>query len=232
MFSNYSMLFVSYVLFSVLHLRLLNKRTRNIELILLKCYVINDKKPYFWHTYLHNVLAHSTIPLYHRVGSAEAVAGPHTQQYYSSNCETVTANTTDSWCCSCRHTHILFSLLYPYINGIGRKQQELKHLLHKQHINIPVIQVTKLTTKFNTPKFPGYTTLNHTRPNNDDSGGLITLIHNSVHFVKTTASTRAQLPADNTLEIQSIRISPHKQDIKHREHIHTAIRLVSCSIHA
>ena len=99
------------------------------------------------------------------------------------------------------------------INGIKNKHQETKHLLKHHQIHVATIQETKLKDSDPTPTFPEYTTLRHDR-RGGLGGGLITLIHKTLPFTNTTPQTLANLPQDDTLELQSITIRLNKQDIK------------------
>ena len=89
---------------------------------------------------------------------------------------------------------------------------ELKQTLIQRDIHIATIQETKLQPTHKTPKFPGFTTLRKDR-RTGGGGGLITLIHKDIPFTHTTANTLAEMPPDNTLELQSICIRLHKQSL-------------------
>ncbi|XP_076062668.1 uncharacterized protein LOC143037903 isoform X1 [Oratosquilla oratoria] len=98
------------------------------------------------------------------------------------------------------------NILQHNIDGINTKKHELEHFLKQHNIHIAILQETKLRHSHKTPSFHNYTTIRQDRTDGN-GGGLITLIHHSICFVDTSATTKILLPTtDNTTETQSIRI--------------------------
>ncbi|MCP3662402.1 MAG: hypothetical protein GY696_07890, partial [Gammaproteobacteria bacterium] len=95
------------------------------------------------------------------------------------------------------------NILQYNINGISGKLDELLHYMNKNDIMIAALQETKLTSKSNTKKTPGYTMLRKDR-GSDKGGGLAFLIHESINF--QTVPNPPRLNNDPHIETDTINI--------------------------
>ena len=68
-------------------------------------------------------------------------------------------------------------------NGLKNSCAELSDFLSSRQVKIPGIQETKSSTRAKTPSFPNYAVIRRDRPTGG-GGGLISLVHHSVPFVK------------------------------------------------
>ena len=106
-------------------------------------------------------------------------------------------------------TEINLIILQVNINGLRKKLEELKLLIHDTHADIITIQETKLNPKAKTPKIHNFTAV-RTHRLHKAGGGLITLIRNNITF--TTTDIPSTINTHNT-ELQMVKV--HINNTKH-----------------